>query len=83
MPILFPSETVVLRVEAALLAAGIQGRRYFHPSLSSLPWVRRAHTPVADDAARRVLCLPLFHGLRDQDLDRICEVVIRSARGAA
>jgi dTDP-4-amino-4,6-dideoxygalactose transaminase len=69
--------------EAALLAAGVQGRRYFHPSLSTLPWVKRTPTPVADDAARRVLCLPLFHGLSDQDLDRICDVVSRSCGGAA
>jgi len=83
MPILLASETALLRVEAALLAAGIQGRRYFHPSLSTLPWVRRTPTPVADDAARRVLCLPLFHGLPDRDLDRICDVVLRTSGGVA
>jgi dTDP-4-amino-4,6-dideoxygalactose transaminase len=81
LPILCASETALLALEAALLAAGIQGRRYFHPSLSTLPWVKRTPTPVADDAARRVLCLPLFHGLADVDLDRICDVVARNSGG--
>lgn len=81
MPILLPSETMVLRIESALLSGGIQGRRYFHPSLSTLSWVRRRPTPVADDAARRVICLPLFHGLADRDVDRICDIVDETAAG--
>ncbi len=83
MPVVFTSETALLRVEKALLDAEVQARRYFHPSLSTLAWVKRAPTPVADDAARRVLCLPMFHGLADEDVDRICDVVIRSAGGGA
>jgi dTDP-4-amino-4,6-dideoxygalactose transaminase len=83
VPILLSSESDLLRIQRALHDAGVQTRRYFHPSLSTLSWVARRPTPVADDVARRVLCLPVFHELADADLDRICAVVDAGVRPAA
>lgn len=64
----------------------IHARRYFSPLLSDLPAYRHlpsaspSNLPVAAGAASRVLCLPLFPGLRVDDQDRIVEL-IRDAGG--
>lgn len=36
--------------------------------------------PTTERAARRVLSLPIFPELADEDVDRICEIVLRHAR---
>jgi dTDP-4-amino-4,6-dideoxygalactose transaminase len=60
---------------------GIHPRRYFYPLISEFPMYRglasaRANNlPVAMDAARRVLCLPIYPDLSDDELRRICQVI--------
>jgi dTDP-4-amino-4,6-dideoxygalactose transaminase len=64
-----------------LKANGIHPRRYFYPLISEFPMYRglasaRAdNLPVAMDAARRVLCLPIYPDLSDTDLYRICQAI--------
>lgn len=70
-PVLFPSEEALLSAKSALDVKGVSSRRYFFPSLSSLDYVT-GDTPIADDAATRVLCLPLFHGLTRLQQQMIC-----------
>ncbi len=71
-----------------LRGAGIHGRRYFYPLISrfpcyrDLPSARPGNLPVAEDAARRVLCLPLYDGLGDAGVDRVCDAV-RASRARA
>ena len=56
---------------------GIFARRYFFPLLSGLPMYRDLPSaaadrlPVANDAANRILCLPIFPDLSVEDQDRI------------
>jgi dTDP-4-amino-4,6-dideoxygalactose transaminase len=63
--------------------AGIHTRRYFYPLISEFPMYRGLpsshpdNLPVATDAAKRVLCLPIYPGLEDDVIDAICEVIIR------
>lgn len=68
----------------ALAARGIGARRYFHPLASEFPYCRGlfdpGDTPVAREASARVLCLPLYEGLSEGDVDRICDVVLGCAR---
>lgn len=69
-PVLLPDEAALLRVMGAMEAEGIHPRRYFYPSLTDLPYVHpswRGTCPVAEDAARRVLCLPL-HGALEEEI---------------
>jgi dTDP-4-amino-4,6-dideoxygalactose transaminase len=81
VPVVLDSESAVLRVMDALAASDVEARRYFHPSLSTLPWVTKGRpTPVADDIARRVVCLPLHHTLTSAEIDRICSLVERALR---
>jgi dTDP-4-amino-4,6-dideoxygalactose transaminase len=64
-----------------LKANGIHPRRYFYPLISEFPMYRglasaRAdNLPVAMDAARRVLCLPIYPDLSDDELRQICQVI--------
>lgn len=74
-PLIFDTEAVLDRVLSALHREEVFPRRYFLPSLSSLNYVGKQHTPIADDLASRVLALPLYFGLEIADVDRIARIV--------
>lgn len=59
-PVIFASPDLRQKAQVALTARNIRPRRYFHPSLSKLPYVKTPACPVAEDMAERVLCLPLW-----------------------
>jgi dTDP-4-amino-4,6-dideoxygalactose transaminase len=65
----------MLRVRRALGENGIHARRYFFPSLNTLPYVKGASCPVSEGVAARVLCLPLYHELPPDDVIRIAKIV--------
>lgn len=79
-PIMFPTEELALKAKTTLEQNEIFPRRFFYPSLSGLPYVKKTSTPVADDAARRVLCLPMYHGLSPEEQDYVCRIVLRTLR---
>lgn len=64
-PVFLKDEAAVLKSRAYLLERGINIRRYFHPSLNQLPYVKYQACSVSEDMASKVLCLPL-----DIDLSR-------------
>lgn len=66
-PVLFPSESDLLKATSRLNDATIFPRRYFYPSLNKLPYVKEALLPVSEDIARRILCLPLSHDISEQE----------------
>lgn len=68
------------RVLDALARSGIHARRYFHPSLDTLPYVNASPCPVSRDMAGRALCLPLFVGLTEAVQQRIVDVIGAVAR---
>ncbi len=71
-PVILESQAVLTRVVEKLNFHNIFPRRYFYPSLSSLPYVgAQPPTPVCDDIAPRILCLPLFHDLALEEIDMI------------
>jgi dTDP-4-amino-4,6-dideoxygalactose transaminase len=53
-------------------------RRYFYPSLSSLPYVDKAALPICDSIVERIICLPLYHSLTHSDLDLITRIMLRA-----
>lgn len=65
---------------------GIRARRYFHPLTSrfpcyqSLPGASPENLPVASRVAREVLSLPLYGGLGETGVDRVCETIRGLAR---
>jgi dTDP-4-amino-4,6-dideoxygalactose transaminase len=61
--------------------AGIYGRRYFYPLISDFPMYRglpSAHAsnlPVAKATSSRVICLPIYPALSDEDVLRVCALI--------
>jgi dTDP-4-amino-4,6-dideoxygalactose transaminase len=78
-PILLKSEAQLLTVQKALNDADIYPRRYFYPSLNTIEFVKGASMPVSEDVASRVMCLPLYAGLVDADLQQIVSVINHNA----
>ena len=66
-------------VVAALGEHNILARKYFYPCTNAFAcyegMLDPAATPVAQRISGRVLTLPLFAGLADEDIDLICNVV--------
>lgn len=74
-PVIFDTDTTLLRVKDALEKKGIYPRRYFYPSLSTLPYVKEGNCPVSDDVSLRVLCLPLFYEMKDEEVRMVASIV--------
>lgn len=79
-PVIFSDEASLQGVVEMLGLHGVQPRRYFFPSLSTLPYLESQQAPVAEDIARRILCLPLYHTLAFEEIDMICRLVKRALR---
>lgn len=79
-PLVFESHEMAIKVFKALEVNEIFARRYFYPSLSHLPYVNEQPTPVCDDIASRVLCLPLYFDLSEAEIDLICRLIIRTMK---
>lgn len=63
---------------------GINTRRYFYPLISHFEPYRNyrsaqpANLPVAEKATARILCLPIYPDLTEQDVDLIVELIGKS-----
>lgn len=79
-PMIFEKESMLLRVLEQLSLNNIYPRRYFYPCLSELPYVNGQSVPIAEDISRRILSLPLYHTLSDEEIDMICRLIKRSMR---
>ena len=75
-PVVFESEQDLLNAFARLAKADIFPRRYFYPSLNTLPYLNeRFSCPVSEDICSRIACLPLFVGLEEDTVRKICAVL--------
>ena len=76
-PVVFKDEETLLKVQAKLNENHIFPRRYFYPSINTfsklVPYVPM---PVSEDIASRILCLPLYYTLREEDMLRIMNLVL-------
>lgn len=79
-PIILEEEEILLKVTEQLNLNNIYPRRYFYPSLSKLPYVINQNTPIAEDISKRILCLPLYHTLSNEEIDMICRLIKRSIK---
>lgn len=71
LPIILSSEEELLKVEGFLNKHKIYPRRYFYPSLETLPYVEALKCPVSQDISKKILCLPLYFDLPDKDVLKI------------
>lgn len=77
-PVILESEELVKKILHELALNNIYGRRYFYPSLSTLAYVNSSATPICDSISKRVLCLPFYYGLTNEEIDFICRIVLRT-----
>lgn len=65
----------------ALSKEGIGARKYFYPLTNSFDCFHRKYdvtkTPVALHVSKRILTLPLYADLALEDVDRICEIILK------
>lgn len=60
----------------------IRPRKYFYPLISHIPEYAKlgsalpANLPVAEQAAKEILCLPIYPDLEISAVDYICELII-------
>lgn len=73
--ILLASESIREKLVMELNDDHIFPRKYFYPSLNQLPQVKYQPCPVSEDIASRILCLPLFNGMSEEELSRIITIV--------
>ena len=61
---------------------GVLGRRYFYPLISTfstyrgLPSAAPENLPVATRIANEVICLPMHHGLSNEDVERVLNIIL-------
>lgn len=76
-PVIFDSEAILVKVVRTLKEQDINPRRYFYPAISTIPYLNpdRHSCPVAEDIARRVLCLPIYSELLEEKIEEIAVLV--------
>lgn len=77
-PIIFNSEDQLLKVKDNLLKKDVFARRYFYPSLNTLPYLKSEDMIISESISKRILCLPLYESLQVSNIDKICKAVIKS-----
>ena len=74
-PVVFKDEATLLQVQKDLNAQNIFPRRYFYPSLNTIPYVASVSMPISERIASRILCLPLYVELQQNDIQKIVSIL--------
>lgn len=83
LPVLFDKEKFGKSrddVYTQLKGNGIYSRKYFYPAINDLKCYERYHeqlTPVAHSVSQNILTLPIYEGLALEDINGICETILR------
>ena len=81
-PVVFEHEEDLLNTRKALRELDINTRRYFYPSLNLLPQLvgEKMKCPISEDLSMRILCLPVYPGLTEDEISLICKVIGESLK---
>ena len=74
-PVIFKSEEQLLEIQRQLNVLNIFPRRYFYPSLNTIEYTKGKSMPISEDISSKIMCLPLFTGMEEEDLQRICTII--------
>ncbi|HEX5798199.1 MAG TPA: DegT/DnrJ/EryC1/StrS family aminotransferase [Candidatus Saccharimonadales bacterium] len=75
-PVVLESEEKLLDILNKLKNENIFPRRYFYPSLNTLPYIDKVQDcPISEDISKKILCLPLFEDLEESIINKICEIL--------
>ena len=67
-------------VKAELAKNDIYTRKYFYPAVNELSCYKKLEskkTPIAHDVATHILTLPMYEELALEDVDKICDVILK------
>lgn len=77
-PVVFEDEDSLLRAQNKLQENNIFPRRYFYPSVNTfrhlVPYVEM---PKSEWLASRILCLPLYYTLAEDDIHKISDIILQ------
>lgn len=77
-PVILESETHLLKVMDIMNSNQIFPRRYFYPSLNTLPYLQQKQfCPISESISPRILCLPLYHDLSYVEQDMVVRLLLR------
>lgn len=76
-PVIFEREEQLLKSVEMLNNNWIYPRRYFYPSLNTIPYTNNQNMPISESISRRILCLPLYFELERADIDFIVRLLLR------
>jgi dTDP-4-amino-4,6-dideoxygalactose transaminase len=79
-PIIFETEETLIKVQKALNDEQIFPRRYFFPSLNTIGYVNGGIMPISEEIASKILCLPLYFGLKNEELEDICNRIANTLK---
>lgn len=75
-PIIFETEDELLKVQSSLNDLQIFPRRYFYPSLNKIEYIVDVQEmKIAESISSRILCLPLYVGIENSDLNIIVSLI--------
>lgn len=75
-PVLFKSESELKKVSSALESQNIFPRRYFYPSLNQIDFFNsNVDCELSQDISKRILCLPLYVGLKKAEQVMIINII--------
>lgn len=77
-PVIFESEEQLLKIEKKLNDNQIYPRRYFYPSLNTIKYSKGFVMSISESIASRILCLPLYVGLKVLETKRICNIFTKN-----
>ena len=78
-PIIFETEQQLLRIESVLKVNNIIPRRYFYPSVNTFTKVLSYQPcPISEDISKRILCLPLYLDLSEDEILKIIALIVNS-----
>ena len=75
-PVLFENERELLAAFNQWEKQNIFPRRYFHPSLTKLPYLTgKFDCPISENISSRIVSLPLYVGMSDGDIEKVCREI--------
>ena len=80
-PIILKDEAKTLKIIEKLNEKDIYPRRYFYPSINTMEFIKnKVKCPISEDISKRILCLPLYNGIKKEEIEQICEIIRRSVK---
>lgn len=74
-PIILENEHILNQAVTKLRKENVFPRRYFYPSLNTLPYVKKIQMPNSEAISKTILCLPLSSDISKKDQDVVIKVL--------